>query len=162
MTPSEFAGVLEYLEDRWPGTKNYRNAPAVYNDFASLPGGAVTEAAQDLFRSGQRYAPTLAELCDQARQRASRYRDDDPTTVACDRRHRHGALGILPDRLTAVTPEGRDSLSAPPEHRIAVCVDCHAELIRPATQLATETERAEGRATREPPPGYDRSDRIAK
>lgn len=162
MTPAEFAAVIEYLEDRWPGTRNYRNATAAYSDFAHLPAGAARESAQGFYRAGQRLAPAFSELLSATVQASPRHRGDtDPTEGTCDRRRRHGALAIFPDPLVAIVDDRRDSLSVPPEHRLAICSDCHAEVIRPASQLQTETEARVHQAHRQPPPGYDRSDRIA-
>lgn len=164
MTPNEYADVIDYLEDRWTNTKAYVNAQAVYPDFAGLPHDAFRAAARQFYLGGHSRAPTFAELIEATRHHLGRYIDPtDPDSTRCDRTGRHGPLAVLPDEITGSAPSGgRDTLSAPPGHRVAICSRCRAEITRPAGQLTTDVERAEGKATREPPEGFDRSDRIAR
>lgn len=164
MTPTEYADIIDYLEDRWTNTKAYLNAQAVYVDFAHLPAEALRAAARQIYLSGQARAPSFSELIDATRHHLGRYVDPtDPDTTSCDRTGRHAPLAILPDEMTGPAPGGkRDTLSAPPGSRVAICGRCRAEVIRPAGHLPTDLERADGKATREPPPGYDRSDLIAR
>lgn len=129
MTPNELADVIEYCEDRWPGTRNFRRFEKVAYDFLSLDAASVREAAQNHYHAGERTAPTLAHLRAEGARIGGQRGHADPASSNCELRKHHS-------RVRAITelPEGK---------RQSECLDCGGTIIRPAAKLPTVGELAE-------------------
>ncbi len=152
MTPTELADVIEYCEDRWPGTRNYRAFEKVAYDFLPLSAKSVREAAQAHYQSGERTAPTLSPLRDDGARIGGRDGHQDPASTNCDIRRHHSKNRAITD----IPSKGPDPL------RESMCLDCGATIIRPANELQTVGEIAEAAklGTREAPEDII-ADRIA-
>lgn len=94
MTPTELADVIDYCEDRWPGTRNYRAWDRAAYDFIAIPADAVREAAQNHYRAGERTAPTLSQLRAEGARLAAGKGLIDPNTSNCDTLGEHGNWAI--------------------------------------------------------------------
>jgi hypothetical protein len=157
MSPSELAKVIDYCEDRWPGTRNFKNWDKAAWDFGSIPAKAVHEAAQNHFAAGERTAPTLSQLRAEGARIAAQRGLTDPQGTNCDVRKAHGAWAIE----TVYDSHGRPKTDDKGNTlREAMCVDCGTTVIRPAHQLLTAGEAAEQRETaKEAPESF--SDKVA-
>lgn len=149
MTPGELAKLAEWAEDRWPGTRAFRNIDRTASDFGGLPAKAVWEAARNHYNAGNRTAPTLSELKAEAARIARGQGLTDPQQAACDTRGRHGAFAI--DDIG--TKDGEP-------WREATCVDCGTTVRKPARHLLTEGEKTDLEARGEAP-ADPIADRIA-
>jgi hypothetical protein len=129
--PTELAKVVDWIEDRWPGTKAWRYADKIAHDYLNLPETAVWEAAWNYYNSGARTAPTTSELRESALRIARAKGELDPQATDCDARGHHGALAIAD--LEPKDGEPR---------REAQCVDCHTIRIGTPAQFPTVGERA--------------------
>jgi hypothetical protein len=157
-TPTELTRVVEYCEDRWPGTRNFRHVEKTAWDFGGIPARALHEAAQQHFANGERTAPTLSQLRSEGARIAAQRGWTDPQGTECDVRKHHGAWAIenLRDSHGQPKTENGEQL------REAMCVDCGTTVIRKASAMLTVGEEAEVRdGDREPPPGDTLADRIS-
>lgn len=129
MSPGELAKVVDWIEDRWPGTKAWRYADKIANDFIALPETAVWEAARNYYNAGHRTAPTPAETREAALRIARGAGTFDPQATDCNVRGHHGPLAI-----ELVGKEGEDK-------REAMCVDCGTIRYGTSRQFPTVGER---------------------
>jgi hypothetical protein len=134
MTPYELTDLVEWIEDRWPGTRNFRNVDRVAHDFAVIPHAAAQLAAEDAFKSGSKYAPTLSELRREAARIAHEHGMLDPSLSSCDTRGFHGVFVID----THDTTVGRVA----PAMREATCVECGLTVKALESKLLTVGEQA--------------------
>lgn len=134
MSPGELASFVDWIEDRWPGTRSWRHVekPSVAADFARLPEKTVWEAGRNYYDAGHRTAPTIPEVREAARTIARATGEFDPQAVDCDRRGSHRAM--------AIAPHGTDNDGNP--LREGLCIDCHTMVIRPEQGLRTVGEAA--------------------
>lgn len=151
MSPSELAKVAEWVEARWPGTRNFRDAEKFAQDFLALPDAAVWEAVRAYDAEGNKHAPTQSELKRTARE-ITRGRGLTSEVESCEQRGRHS-------RNWAVTDTGKTDAEGRPL-REAQCVDCAAVVVRPAHQLLTVGEAADA-ARRAADPTDPFADRVA-
>lgn len=147
MSPTELAKVIDYCEDRWPGTRNFRQWDKAAWDFAGIPAEAVHEAARAHFNQGERTAPTLSQLRAEGARIAAQRGLIDPQSTSCDVRGHHS-------RSRAIT-ELEDG------NREAQCLDCGSTIIRPANQLLTVGEAEEIEQAGREAPADPIADRIA-
>jgi len=133
MNPSELGEVVDYCEDRWPGTRNFRAWDKAAGDFASVPAAGIWEAAHNHFNAGERTAPTLSQLKAQGAMLAASQGMGDPDDNHCDIRGHHSRNWAIAD---IEATEGSDRL------REAQCLDCGTIIIKPAHQIATVGEAA--------------------
>lgn len=151
MTPTELAKVAEWVEARWPGTRNFRETEKFAWDFQTLPDEAVWEAARAYDAAGNKHAPTQSELKRAARE-ITRGRGLSTATETCEQRGRHSRNWAIAD--TGKTDGDGRAL------REAQCVDCAAIVVRPAHQLPTVGEAAET-AARAGDPTDPYADKVA-
>ena len=141
MTPTALADVIEFCEDRWPGTRNYRAFEKVAYDFAPLSAESVHQAAQAHYQSGERTAPTLSQLRAEGARIGGRDGYQDPASTNCELRRHHSKARAVSE------------IPGPKGLRESMCLDCGATIIRPAAELQTVGELAEAAqlGTREAP-----------
>lgn len=132
MIPSQFEEEVAWLEDRWPGTKNYKNWARVAYDFIGIPQAAMREASETFYNTGAKMAPAISELRSAAAEIAVRRGLTDPNATNCDIQGRHGNLAI-------------DELSG--DRRRATCVLCGSSWVRAAVDLPTVGEVDRGLAS---------------
>jgi hypothetical protein len=149
-TPTELARVVEYCEDRWPGTRNFRHVEKAAWDFGGIPARALHEAAQHHFTAGERTAPTLSQLRHEGARIAVERGWTDPQTTECATRGHHGARAIedARDSHGRLKTDGNGN-----PLREGMCVECGDTTIRPAHQLLTEGEKAAQREGAQEPAG---------
>jgi hypothetical protein len=158
MSPNELIKVIEYCEDRWPGTRNYRAVEKAAWDFAAIPAEAVHQAAQNHFAAGERSAPTLSQLRAEGARIAAQRGLTDPQGTDCDVRKHHGAWALD----WARDSHGRTKTDdAGHPLREAMCVDCGTTVIRPANQLLTVGEHEAQREAGQEPQGPTLTDIVA-
>lgn len=147
MSPSELSEVVDYCEDRWPGTRNFRAWDKTAADFSPIPKAGVWEAAHNHFNAGERTAPTLSQLRQQGALLASSQGLGDPADNHCDIRGHHSRNWAIID-----IADGK---------REGECLDCGAIVIRPAHQMATVGEAAARAKEGTPAMPDELADRIA-
>jgi hypothetical protein len=129
MTPTEVADQIDWLEQRYPTTRNYRDIEHTYGDFSSIPAEALRMAAENYYNAGNKTAPSLSELRSEAIRIATQRGLIDRSHTSCEARGHHGNLAIV---------------DLPGGMREAQCVDCETIWRKPAGQLPTAGERAQG------------------
>lgn len=134
MSPVELAKVIDFLEDAWPGTRNFRHAEKLAHAFGGLPARAVWEAANNHFNAGNKHAPTISELKESAAMIARGQAGLEVDRANCDSRGHHSRNWAITD-IDKTDDKGQ-------RLREAMCVDCGATVIRPAGQLLTVGEKA--------------------
>ena len=143
MNSADLAAIVDFCEDRWPGTRNFRRWDRTIQDFVAIPAEAAWAAVRDHFNSGERTAPTLSQIRGSAATIA-RDRAMTTTTTDCSRRH---------DRV-AITDH--DEIT-----REAMCLDCGTIIYRPIDQLPTVGEAKQRLADGADPLPDELADRIA-
>lgn len=156
-TPTEVARVIEYCEERWPGTRAFRHAEKAAWDFAGIPAKALHAAAHAHFAAGERNAPTLSQLRAEGARQATQMGLTDPQATNCDTRGHHGnwAVEDLRDNKGRIKTDDNGS-----PLREAMCVDCQTTIIRPARHLLTAGEAKEA-AEAASEPADTLSDKVA-
>lgn len=136
MTKPEFHALVTWLRDRWPTTRHWDHAAAVFYDFSTLDPTTVRQVAESHYASESKFGPTFAELrgATLQRTRAIGHTSDQATPCA---RHTWGIV----DEST--TPDGTTT-------RLGVCAVCHLEQTFPAAELQTPMEQADTTKRTEP------------
>lgn len=122
MTSDEFTSWIEWLEIRWPGSRAYNKADAVYADFVPYSEQAMADVCRSLYFAKRRLPPSFSEIIGELKE----MHKPGPVDLAeC----RHPRWGVLPDRE-----------ATKPGHRVKVCVVCHYEMEVPRSLALTLTE----------------------
>ena len=135
MSPTELAKLIDFMEDRWPSTRNWRHADRIAHDFSGLQDANVWEAARNHYNAGNRNAPTPSELKHAASEIQRGKAGMEADRQNCEKRGRHSRNWAIAD-LDKTNDKGQPL-------REGQCVDCGTIIIRPAHQLLTVGEAVE-------------------
>lgn len=80
LSESEWQDLIVWIHDRWPTSRIWSRAEALYPDFAHLPEHAIRAAAVRWYESGRERAPSPSQLLEDARTFARIPDGADPET----------------------------------------------------------------------------------
>lgn len=131
MSPTEYGEMVVWIEDRWPASKAWVRAEALYPDFQHYEFTTAKVAVQKLFNEGRQGAPSPSLVLGKIRELV-------PKTAFDQAPHEHLWGNIPPSRLyTAQKGPGVKICNCLEEHPCH-CQDCRDDPLY-ATEVRTLT-----------------------